>query len=69
MITKNLGLWNTMMGRLDESTDLNIEEMTQKSDMYSSRAMSSFGQSQATSLAQSKLTFYLIISICSICKG
>ena len=43
MITKNLGLWNTMMGRLDDATDLNIEEMTQRSDLYSSRAISSFG--------------------------
>jgi hypothetical protein len=68
MITKNLGLWNTMMGRLDDATDLNIEEMTQRSDLYSSRAISSFGQSQTTSLAQGKqnISFFNFCCIVSV---
>jgi hypothetical protein len=57
-ITKNLGLWNKMMGKLDESTDLNVDEITSKSDFYASRT-SSFTQSQ--SLAQGKFSIFLMV--------
>lgn len=41
-----------MMGRLDESTDLNVDSLAQKTDFYSSRAFSlNPSSSQQQSLA------------------
>ncbi len=52
---KTLSLWNSMMNGLGETTNLNISQLTEKSDFYQSRVGSTF-----SSLSQGKPLFLTV---------